>query len=79
MIEGMVAKLAARLEKEPDDAAGWTQLRRSYIAGAQRADGPFCSGGDDILQCDVWGGFDFVRHFDLLFDVESLSVPFDPS
>jgi cytochrome c-type biogenesis protein CcmH len=31
MIEGMVAKLAARLEKEPDDVAGWTQLGRSYM------------------------------------------------
>jgi cytochrome c-type biogenesis protein CcmH len=31
MIEGMVAKLAARLEKEPDDVAGWVQLGRSYM------------------------------------------------
>jgi cytochrome c-type biogenesis protein CcmH len=31
MIEGMVAKLAARLEKEPGDVAGWTELGRSYM------------------------------------------------
>jgi cytochrome c-type biogenesis protein CcmH len=31
MIEGMVAKLAARLEKEPEDVAGWVQLGRSYM------------------------------------------------
>jgi len=31
MIEAMVARLAARLEKEPGDVAGWTQLGRSYM------------------------------------------------
>ena len=30
MIEGMVAKLAARLEQKPDDLEGWVQLGRSY-------------------------------------------------
>ncbi len=30
MIEGMVAGLAARLEKNPDDLAGWQRLARSY-------------------------------------------------
>lgn len=31
MIEGMVGKLAARLQQNPGDAAGWTQLGRSYL------------------------------------------------
>jgi len=31
MIAGMVDRLAARLETEPDDANGWAQLIRSYI------------------------------------------------
>jgi cytochrome c-type biogenesis protein CcmH len=31
MIAGMVGKLAARLQQNPDDAAGWTQLGRSYM------------------------------------------------
>lgn len=31
MIAGMVERLAARLETEPDDANGWAQLIRSYI------------------------------------------------
>lgn len=31
MIEGMVAKLAERLEAEPDDAEGWARLVRSYM------------------------------------------------
>ncbi|MCB1488855.1 MAG: c-type cytochrome biogenesis protein CcmI [Bauldia sp.] len=31
MIEGMVAQLASRLEAEPDDAAGWARLVRSYM------------------------------------------------
>ncbi len=32
MIEGMVERLAARLEEEPKDLAGWRQLIRSYGA-----------------------------------------------
>ena len=31
MIEGMVGKLAARLEQQPDDVEGWTRLGRSYM------------------------------------------------
>lgn len=30
MIDGMVARLAARLEKQPDDVAGWLRLIRAY-------------------------------------------------
>lgn len=31
MIRGMVANLAAKLEKNPDDPEGWTRLGRSYM------------------------------------------------
>jgi cytochrome c-type biogenesis protein CcmH len=31
MIEGMVGKLATRLETNGDDANGWAQLIRSYM------------------------------------------------
>ena len=31
MIEGMVGKLAARLQQNPDDVEGWTRLGRSYM------------------------------------------------
>jgi cytochrome c-type biogenesis protein CcmH len=31
MIRGMVEKLAARLEQQPDDVDGWTRLGRSYL------------------------------------------------
>jgi cytochrome c-type biogenesis protein CcmH len=31
-VEAMVAKLAARLEQQPDDANGWALLARSYVA-----------------------------------------------
>jgi cytochrome c-type biogenesis protein CcmH len=31
MIEGMVGKLAARLEQQPDDVEGWARLGRSYM------------------------------------------------
>ena len=30
MIRGMVARLAERLEAQPDDADGWLRLARSY-------------------------------------------------
>ena len=31
MIESMVARLAARLEQQPDDVEGWVRLGRSYM------------------------------------------------
>lgn len=31
MIQGMVEKLAARLQTQPDDVEGWTRLGRSYL------------------------------------------------
>ena len=31
MIEGMVGKIAARLEQQPDDVEGWARLGRSYM------------------------------------------------
>lgn len=37
-IEGMVDGLAARLEDQPDDLAGWSQLIRSYVALGDRDD-----------------------------------------
>jgi len=39
MIEGMVGKLAARLEQQPDDVEGWARLGRSYmvLGDAQKA------------------------------------------
>jgi cytochrome c-type biogenesis protein CcmH len=38
MIEGMVATLAARLEKDPSDADGWARLIRSYMVLNRPAD-----------------------------------------
>lgn len=38
MIEGMVAQLAARLETDPGDAAGWARLVRSYMVLGRQAD-----------------------------------------
>ena len=38
MIEGMVASLAARLEDEPNDTAGWIRLARSYEVLKRPAD-----------------------------------------
>lgn len=37
MIEGMVARLAARLEEEPGDSEGWRMLGRSYLVLGQPA------------------------------------------
>lgn len=37
-IEGMVAKLAARLQAQPDDAEGWSMLGRSYFVMGRHAD-----------------------------------------
>jgi cytochrome c-type biogenesis protein CcmH len=37
MIDMMVARLAARLEKEPDDLVGWTRLGRSYMVLGEAA------------------------------------------
>jgi cytochrome c-type biogenesis protein CcmH len=37
-VEGMVAKLAARLEQTPDDAKGWAMLGRSYLFMRRPAD-----------------------------------------
>lgn len=36
MIEGMVARLAARLESEPNDVEGWLRLARSYAVLDQK-------------------------------------------
>ncbi len=38
MIEGMVARLAARLEDDPDDLQGWIRLGRSYTVLGRAAD-----------------------------------------
>ncbi|MES2885629.1 MAG: c-type cytochrome biogenesis protein CcmI [Pseudomonadota bacterium] len=37
-IEAMVAKLAARLEAQPDDAEGWSMLARSYFVMSRHDD-----------------------------------------
>ena len=37
-IEAMVAKLAARLEAQPDDAEGWSMLGRSYFVMSRHED-----------------------------------------
>lgn len=37
-VEGMVAKLAARLQEKPDDADGWGMLGRSYMSLGRHAD-----------------------------------------
>ena len=37
MIDQMVARLAARLEQQPDDAEGWVRLGRSYMVLNQPA------------------------------------------
>ncbi|MEM1286864.1 MAG: c-type cytochrome biogenesis protein CcmI [Pseudomonadota bacterium] len=37
-IEGMVARLAERLQEQPDDLAGWSQLIRSYATLGRDAD-----------------------------------------
>ncbi|HEY6815513.1 MAG TPA: hypothetical protein VI168_08245, partial [Croceibacterium sp.] len=39
MAEGMVARLAARLEREPGDVDGWIMLMRSYRTLGRDADG----------------------------------------
>jgi len=49
-MEQMVARLAARLEKNPDDKAGWAMLARSYHAmrRAPQALAAFERLGDDV-------------------------------
>jgi cytochrome c-type biogenesis protein CcmH len=37
MVRGMIAQLAAKLEKEPSDLDGWLQLGRSYTVVGERA------------------------------------------
>lgn len=37
-VEGMVAKLAARMEQAPDDGKGWALLARSYLALGRNED-----------------------------------------
>jgi cytochrome c-type biogenesis protein CcmH len=37
-VEGMVATLAARMEKEPDNVEGWTMLARSYMVMGRYAE-----------------------------------------
>jgi cytochrome c-type biogenesis protein CcmH len=38
MIEGMVARLAARLQSDGKDPAGWVQLMRSYMVMGRNED-----------------------------------------
>lgn len=50
-IEGMVDGLAARLEDQPDDLAGWSQLIRSYVA----------LGGRDDAERSLWTALAFFQ------------------
>jgi cytochrome c-type biogenesis protein CcmH len=44
MIDGMVARLADRLEREPDDVAGWMQLIRAYSVLGRQQDAAAAAG-----------------------------------
>jgi len=50
-IEGMVEGLAARLDDQPDDLAGWSQLVRSYVALGDR----------DAAERSLWTALDFFQ------------------
>jgi len=53
-VERMVAALAAKLEKNPDDPKGWSMLARSYhvMGRLPEADAAFKRVGDDLLRKD---------------------------
>lgn len=50
-IEGMVEGLAARLDDQPDDLAGWSQLVRSYVA----------LGDHDAAERSLWTALDIFQ------------------
>jgi cytochrome c-type biogenesis protein CcmH len=59
-IEAMVAKLAARMQTNPDDADGWTMLGRSYAVMGRYADATVAYGKATALtpnNAQLWADF----------------------
>ncbi|NKF21672.1 c-type cytochrome biogenesis protein CcmI [Solimonas marina] len=52
MVDGMIAKLQAHLDAEPDDAQGWAMLGRSYVVLQRYADGAKAYGRANALTID---------------------------